>query len=41
MSLNLDARWIKIETDARLNGADLETVEIDPLVYSITVGWRF
>ena len=41
MSLNLDARWIKIETDARLNGADLETVEIDPLVYSVTVGWRF
>lgn len=41
MSLNLDARWIKIETDASLDGADLETVEIDPLVYSVTLGWRF
>jgi outer membrane protein len=41
MFLNIDARWMNIETDAKLDGAALETVEIDPLVYSITVGWTF
>lgn len=41
MFFNLDARWINIETDAKLDGAPLETVEIDPIVYSATVGWRF
>ena len=41
MYLNFDARWINIETDAELDGAALETVEIDPLVYSLTLGWRF
>lgn len=41
MFLNLDLRWIDISTDAKLDGAPLETVEIDPLVYSLTVGWRF
>ena len=39
--LNLDARWINIETDAEVDGAALETVEIDPMVYSLTVGWVF
>lgn len=41
MFANLDVRWINIETDARLDGAPLETVEIDPIVYSLTLGWRF
>ena len=41
MFFNIDARWINIETDAELNGEALETVEIDPLVYSLTVGWKF
>ena len=41
MYLNFDVRWINIETDAELDGAALETVEIDPLVYSLTLGWRF
>jgi outer membrane protein len=41
MFLNFDLRMIDIETDADLNGAPLETVDIDPLVYSISVGWRF
>lgn len=39
--LNLDVRWIDIDTDAELDGVALETVEIDPLVYSLTVGWQF
>jgi len=38
--VNLDARWIDIDTDAKLDGEALETVEIDPLVYSLTLGWR-
>lgn len=41
MFANLDVRWINIETDAQLDGAPLETVEIDPIVYSLTLGWRF
>ena len=41
MYLNFDVRWINIETDAELDGDALETVEIDPLVYSLTLGWRF
>jgi outer membrane protein W len=38
MYLNVDARWIDIDTDAKLDGAALETVEIDPLVNSLTAG---
>lgn len=41
MFFNIDARWINIETDAELNGAALEKVEIDPMVYSLTIGWKF
>ncbi len=41
MFVNLDARWIDINTDATIDGAALETVEIDPLVYSLTLGWKF
>ena len=39
--INLDIRWMNIETDADLDGVFLETVEIDPLVYSLTFGWKF
>jgi outer membrane protein len=41
MMLNLDLRWMNIETDASLDGVFLETVEIDPVVYGITFGWKF
>ena len=41
MFINLNARWIDIDTDAKLDGAPLETVEIDPLVYSLALGWKF
>ena len=41
MLVNFDIRWIDIDTDAKLDGVPLETVEIDPFVYSLTVGWRF
>ncbi len=39
--LNFDLRWIDIDTDAELDGAALETVEIDPTVTSVTLGYRF
>lgn len=41
MFVNLNARWIDIDTDAELDGAELETVEIDPLVLTLALGWRF
>lgn len=41
MSVNFDVRWIDINTDAELDGAALEEVEIDPLVYSLTAVWKF
>ncbi|MGB5720105.1 MAG: OmpW family outer membrane protein [Woeseiaceae bacterium] len=41
MFLNFDLRWIDINTDAELDGLPLEEVEIDPLVYSLTLGWKF
>lgn len=39
--LNLDVRWIDIDTDAFLDGVFLEEVEIDPTVYGAHVGFRF
>lgn len=41
MFVNFDVRWVDINTDAELDGAALEEVEIDPVVYSLTLGWRF
>jgi outer membrane protein len=38
---NVDVRYIDIETDAELDGDALATVNIDPWVYGINVGWRF
>lgn len=38
---NLNARYIDIDTDATLDGADLGTVEIDPYVYGIHLGFKF
>lgn len=33
--LRVDARWIDIDTDVSVDGADVGTVNIDPLVYGI------
>ena len=38
---NIDARYLDIDSDATLDGADLGTVEIDPYVYGIHLGFRF
>ena len=40
-SIRVDARWIDIDTDAKLNGVDIGTVEIDPLVYGVAYVFKF
>jgi len=39
--LNLAARYIDIDTDAKLGNVALGEVQIDPLVYQAQVGYRF
>ena len=39
--LNADVRWIDIDTKAKLDGASLGNVAIDPLTFGISVGRRF
>ncbi len=39
--LNLDMKYIDIDTDVRVNGAKLTTLEVDPMLYSIGIGYRF
>lgn len=38
---NLNVRYIDFESDATLDGADLGTVEIDPWVYGLHLGFQF
>jgi outer membrane protein len=40
-AINLEARWIDIDTDATLDGAALGTVAVDPLVYGLSVAYKF
>jgi outer membrane protein len=37
----VDVRWINIETDARVDGTKVGTVNISPLVYGLYAGYRF
>ena len=39
--LNADLRYIGISADAKLNGVDIGTVDINPWVIGLTVGTRF
>jgi outer membrane protein len=39
--LNVQVRWMNIETDAELDGVFVETVEIDPVAWGVNLGWRF
>jgi outer membrane protein len=38
-AIRIDMRWIDIDSDVEVDGADLGTAHIDPLVYG--VAWRF
>ncbi|HJU39558.1 MAG TPA: OmpW family outer membrane protein, partial [Tahibacter sp.] len=40
-SFLVDARWMDIDTEARVNGAKVGTVSIDPIVYGFAFGYRF
>ena len=39
--VNVDARWMDIDTEAKLNGVSLGTVAIDPYSFGVSVGRRF
>lgn len=39
--LNLDVRYMDIETKAKLDGASLGDVKIDPWIYGLNLGYRF
>lgn len=36
-----DLYWINIEPDVKVNGSKVGSVKIDPLVYGLSVGYRF
>lgn len=36
-----DLYWIDIQPDVKVNGAKVGTVKIDPLVYGLSLGYRF
>lgn len=40
-SLGVDLRWIDIDTDVSLDGADIGTAEVDPLAYGAYLQYRF
>ena len=40
-SIRIDARWIDNDTDVKLDGADIGTVNIDPLVYGAAYVFKF
>ncbi|BDU17918.1 OmpW/AlkL family protein [Lysobacter auxotrophicus] len=40
-AIRIDARWIDIDTDVSLNGVDVGTVNIDPIVYGAAYVMKF
>ncbi|WP_430392016.1 OmpW/AlkL family protein [Dyella sp. 20L07] len=36
-----DIRWVDIESDVKVNGAKVGTAKIDPLVFGVSLGYRF
>jgi outer membrane protein OmpA-like peptidoglycan-associated protein/opacity protein-like surface antigen len=38
---NMNARWVDVDSDTKFNGAAIGTAAVDPIVYSINLGWRF
>jgi outer membrane protein len=40
-AIRVDARWIDIDTNVQVNGADVGTVKIDPFVYGVAYVWTF
>ncbi|HET7774527.1 MAG TPA: OmpW family outer membrane protein [Burkholderiaceae bacterium] len=40
-SLNVDLKYVQIDTDVRAAGAKVGTLKIDPTLFSVGVGYRF
>ena len=40
-NLVADVRWMDIDADVSVDGADVGEVSVDPLVYGLYLGWRF
>ncbi len=40
-ALRVDVRWMDIDTKVKVNGTDVGTVKIDPLVYGVAYVWQF
>lgn len=41
MELVLEARYIDISVDVSVNGTNVGKADVDPMVYALTLGWRF
>ena len=39
--LNAEVRYLDIDTNAKVNGIDFGTVEIDPILFGVNLGFRF
>ncbi|WP_317057755.1 OmpW/AlkL family protein [Roseovarius rhodophyticola] len=40
-AIRADIRWIDIDTDVSIGGADVGTVHIDPLIFGLSYVWTF
>ena len=40
-SLNVDLKYVQIDTDIKVNNAKVGTLKIDPTLFSVGVGYRF
>ena len=40
-SLNVDAKYVKIDTDVKLNGSKIGHVDLDPWLLGVGIGYRF
>lgn len=41
MDIVAEARWIDIDADVKLDGADIGSVAVDPLTYGLYLGYRY
>ena len=39
--VNLSARWVNVESKVKLNGDRVGDVALDPMIYSLNLGYRF
>lgn len=40
-SLNLDVKYVRMDTDVRVGGTKVGRVDLDPILYGVGVGYRF